>query len=147
MSGINLTKGMPKINLTKSTDTGDIANGNIPNGSIPNGSVPNGSVPNGSVPNGNAPNGSVPNGSVPNGNVPNGNVPNGKNKWIALLLAFFIGGIGAHKFYEGKTGLGITYLVITIVGLLTGGLLNTILGTVILVECVMYLFKSNPYNP
>ncbi len=71
-----------------------------------------------------------------------------KNKWIALLLAFFLGGLGAHKFYEGKIGMGIAYLVITIVGVsLTGGLLNYILGVVILVECILYLFKSNPYNP
>ena len=24
-----------------------------------------------------------------------------KNKWIAFLLCFFLGGLGAHKFYEG----------------------------------------------
>ena len=34
-----------------------------------------------------------------------GAVPRGreKNKWVALLLCLFLGGIGAHKFYEGKT--------------------------------------------
>ncbi len=29
----------------------------------------------------------------------------------AMLLAFFFGGIGAHKFYLGQTGLGIAYLL------------------------------------
>jgi TM2 domain-containing membrane protein YozV len=34
-----------------------------------------------------------------------------KNKNIAAVLAFFLGGLGAHKFYLGKTGQGILYLV------------------------------------
>lgn len=33
------------------------------------------------------------------------------NKWIYLILAFFLGGIGAHKFYAGKIGAGICYLI------------------------------------
>lgn len=37
-----------------------------------------------------------------------------KNKTVALLLAIFLGGIGAHRFYVGKGGTGIIYL-------LTGG--------------------------
>lgn len=39
---------------------------------------------------------------------------NGKkvvNKWIYVLLAFFLGWIGAHKFYAGKIGAGICYLL------------------------------------
>ena len=34
-----------------------------------------------------------------------------KNKTTAVLLAFFLGGLGAHKFYLGQTGLGILYLL------------------------------------
>ncbi len=33
------------------------------------------------------------------------------SKTTYLLLAFFLGGLGGHKFYAGKTGLGILYLV------------------------------------
>lgn len=33
-----------------------------------------------------------------------------KNKWIALLLCVFLGVFGAHKFYEGKVGMGVLYL-------------------------------------
>jgi len=38
--------------------------------------------------------------------------PNGKNKVAAALFAFFLGGIGGHKFYLGQTGQGILYLVL-----------------------------------
>lgn len=37
--------------------------------------------------------------------------PNGKSKVAAALLAFFLGGFGAHKFYLGQIGRGILYLV------------------------------------
>lgn len=33
------------------------------------------------------------------------------NKVAYVLLAFFLGGIGAHKFYSGKIGAGIAYLI------------------------------------
>ncbi|MBI5843108.1 MAG: NINE protein [Deltaproteobacteria bacterium] len=36
--------------------------------------------------------------------------PNGKNRLAAILFAFFLGVIGAHKFYLGQTGWGILYL-------------------------------------
>jgi len=32
-----------------------------------------------------------------------------KNKGTAQLLCFFLGGLGAHRFYMGQTGLGILY--------------------------------------
>ena len=33
------------------------------------------------------------------------------NRTVAILLALFLGGFGAHKFYLGKPGMGILYLV------------------------------------
>ena len=57
-----------------------------------------------------------------------------KNKWVALLLCFFLGGIGAHKFYEGKIGMGVLYLF-------TLGLF----GFGVIIDFIVLLFKPNPY--
>ena len=35
----------------------------------------------------------------------------GKNRVAAALLAIFLGGFGVHKFYTGKVGMGVLYLV------------------------------------
>lgn len=57
-----------------------------------------------------------------------------RNKWVALLLCFFLGVLGVHKFYEGKAGMGVLYLF-------TGGLC----GVGVLVDFITLLFKPNPY--
>lgn len=57
-----------------------------------------------------------------------------KDKWISFLLCLFLGGIGAHKFYEGKIGMGILYLF-------TGGLF--LIGAII--DLLIILTKPNPY--
>lgn len=57
-----------------------------------------------------------------------------RNKWVAFLLCFFLGFVGAHKFYEGKAGMGILYLF-------TVGLFG--IGWVI--DCISLLCRPNPY--
>ena len=47
-----------------------------------------------------------------------------RNKIVAALLAFFLGTLGIHRFYLGRTGSGILMLVLslTIIGLVVTGL-------------------------
>ena len=68
-----------------------------------------------------------------NANV-NGAGGRARNKWTAFFLCLFLGCIGAHKFYEGKTGMGILYI-------LTVGLFG--IGWTI--DAIALLFKPNPY--
>lgn len=63
-----------------------------------------------------------------------GIVGRARNKWVALALCFFLGCVGAHKFYEGKIGMGILYLC-------TMGLC----GIGVLIDFITLLFKPNPY--
>jgi len=61
-----------------------------------------------------------------------------KKRLVAFLLAFFVGVLGIHRFYVGKIGTGVLYL-------LTGGLL----GIGVLVDWIMILagkFKDKEGN-
>lgn len=57
-----------------------------------------------------------------------------KNKWVSFVLCLLLGYLGAHKFYEGKIGMGILYLF-------TFGLF----GIGWFIDCITLLFKPNPY--
>lgn len=69
----------------------------------------------------------------------NKNVTTSKNgrsvdKWVSFLLCLFLGFFGVHKFYEGKTAIGIIYI-------LTCGLF----GIGWIVDLISILLKPNPY--
>lgn len=57
-----------------------------------------------------------------------------KSRTVAIVLAIFLGGLGAHKFYLGKPGLGILYLVFC---------WTFIPAVVALIEAIIYLTKSD----
>lgn len=57
-----------------------------------------------------------------------------RNKVTALLLCIFLGLFGAHKFYEGKAGMGVLYLF-------TAGLL----GIGWIADIITLAGKPNPY--
>lgn len=59
------------------------------------------------------------------------------NKVVYCLLALFLGGLGIHKFYAGKTMLGIIYLVFCCTG---------IPAIVALIEFILALLKPADMN-
>lgn len=57
-----------------------------------------------------------------------------KSRVLAAVLAFFLGGLGIHKFYVGKMGWGIAYLLFCWTGV------PAIIG---FVEGIIYLFSDD----
>lgn len=57
-----------------------------------------------------------------------------KSTGIAYLLWFLLGGIGAHRFYAGRTSTGVVFLALQLIGWITlsAGLGVLALGAVIL---------------
>lgn len=60
--------------------------------------------------------------------------PSGRNKLAAGLIAILLGGLGIHKFYLGRTGWGIVYL------LLCWTFIPAVLG---FIEGIVYLCMSD----
>lgn len=56
-----------------------------------------------------------------------------RSKTAAALLAFFLGGVGVHKFYLGKAGQGILYLIFC---------WTFIPSVIAFIEFIMYLVMS-----
>ncbi|MGN6365288.1 TM2 domain-containing protein [Asticcacaulis taihuensis] len=66
-----------------------------------------------------------------------------RNKYVAALLAFFLGMFGVHKFYLGKTTAGIIMLVCGTIGWILVGIPPLIMGLVAFIETIIYLVKSD----
>ncbi|MDO4635852.1 MAG: NINE protein [Streptococcus sp.] len=59
------------------------------------------------------------------------------NKVIYLVLTFFLEGLGIHKFYAGKTGVGLLYLLFS---------WTFIPSFLALIDFIMALFRPSDYN-
>lgn len=66
-----------------------------------------------------------------------------KNKIVAALLAFFLGWLGIHKFYLGKTNAGIVMLLCGTIGWVLFAIPPLIIGIIAFVEFIIYLVKSD----
>ena len=63
-----------------------------------------------------------------------GAVGQGKDRMVAAALALFLGGLGIHKFYLGKTAQGVLYLIFSWTGI------PSFIGWI---EGIVYLLKSD----
>jgi len=67
-----------------------------------------------------------------------------KEKMVAGLLGIFLGSLGIHKFYLGYTTEAIIMLAVTLAGgLISLGLASFAMGTIGLIEGIIYLTKSD----
>lgn len=66
-----------------------------------------------------------------------------KNKIVAALLAFFLGWLGIHKFYLGKTNAGIIMLLCGTIGWILLAIPPLIVSIIAFVEFIIYLVKSD----
>ena len=71
------------------------------------------------------------------GRIVYGNGTSAVNKVVYCLLTFFLGGIGIHKFYTGKIGTGILFIVFS---------WTLIPGLIAAIEFFIALFKRSDVN-
>lgn len=66
-----------------------------------------------------------------------------RNRIAAALLAFFLGALGIHKFYMGKSGAGMVMLLVSVFGVVLAGLPTMAMGVIALIEFIIYLTMSD----
>ena len=66
-----------------------------------------------------------------------------KSRIVAALLAFFLGLLGIHKFYMGKTTAGVIMLVCGTIGWLLLFIPPMIIGVIAFIEFIIYLVMSD----
>jgi TM2 domain-containing membrane protein YozV/RNA polymerase subunit RPABC4/transcription elongation factor Spt4 len=83
--------------------------------------------------------------------------PRKKERIVAGILAILLNGLGIHKFYLGKTGLGILYFVLCVLGLVFSwlfipALISLTICIIAIIEGIVILVNSEEefdrkYNP
>jgi len=69
-----------------------------------------------------------------------------KSKALAVLICFFIGSLGVHRFYLGNHTAGFAYLFCTIVSVASGiPELGMMIGLALIIETVYLLCKGKAY--
>jgi len=69
--------------------------------------------------------------------------PAAKSKVAAGLFGIFLGGLGIHRFYLGYTGIGLTMLLVGVIGgIFTFGILAGVVGLWGFIEGILYLVGS-----
>jgi TM2 domain-containing membrane protein YozV len=71
------------------------------------------------------------------------NLSGDKNRIVAALLAVFLGSLGIHKFYLGKTTAGVMMLLGSTVGWITFGIVPAIVYVIAFIEFIIYLLKPD----
>ena len=71
------------------------------------------------------------------------NLSGDKNRIVAALLALFLGWLGIHKFYLGKTTAGVLMLLGGTVGWITFGFVPALVYLIAFIEFIIYLVKSD----
>lgn len=66
-----------------------------------------------------------------------------KSRIAAALLAFFLGGLGVHKFYLGRNGAGIIMLLCSLFGIILLFLPTFVIGLIAFIEFIIYLVTSD----
>jgi TM2 domain-containing membrane protein YozV/cold shock CspA family protein len=65
-----------------------------------------------------------------------------RNRIAAALLAIFLGSLGLHKFYMGKSGAGIAMLLISLFGVILAGIPTGLMHLIAVIEGIIYLTMS-----
>ena len=65
--------------------------------------------------------------------------PSGKSRGVAGLLALFLGCVGFHYYYMGKTSAGVLFLVAT---MLTCGILGVVTEIVSIIQGVLFFTST-----
>lgn len=60
----------------------------------------------------------------------------------AILLCFFLGGFGAHRFYVGKQGTAIAMLCLCLGGFLTFGITSIVVSVWVLIDLVQIILGN-----